>query len=195
MKQLSPFRVLIPGLLLIVGAAPLAAQAGNVTPKAQREELLSNAGQYLESAFTPLVDAAAGIRNPFTPWIDPATLIVETPEDTSAVAAPVVVARPVQPVLPERLDDEQALSVLSAQFVEKYRPRGAFVKSQTAYLTSRDGRLLEQGSSIATTIREEPYELIVESVTTEGYTLRVGEAAREFSFNVGPPPGSIQRNP
>lgn len=81
-------------------------------------------------------------------------------------------------------DDAAVLKAAAASFVK--RVRGAITRGADNYLQLEGGVLLRPGTSFPVRIpqaKDQAFELTVTEITPEGYTLQIGEATQQLSFN------------
>lgn len=90
-------------------------------------------------------------------------------------------------------DDAAVLKAAAASFSGKVR--GSMIRGTTNYLQLEGGLLLKPGSSFPVRIpqaKDQTFELTVTEITSEGYTLKIGEATRKLSFSDRPQTNSVQ---
>lgn len=102
---------------------------------------------------------------------------------------PVVEARPVSTVTPTdvRLPD----AVVLKAFARSFRVKGVMNRGDQSLLSLRNGALVSVGASKTLSLRGQQYEVVIESISTSGYTLRLGEAVLRQSLEEGPTEGTV----
>ncbi|PXA02984.1 hypothetical protein DDZ13_14450 [Coraliomargarita sinensis] len=98
-------------------------------------------------------------------------------------------------VEPEKVnyDDASVLNVSAASFARKVR--GSIARGDTSYLQLEGGTLLKPGTSFPVRIPQaqgQTFKLTITEITSEGYTLQIGEATKQLSFNNNSQSNSIQ---
>lgn len=154
-----------PLLLLVILLVPdLTGQV--VRPRAARAAILDNAERAVEVNSEVRARPLEIPDNPFVVWVDPATL---RPPPTRAEPAPVVAAR---------LSDSEALEAIAAEL----RPTGSLIMRDRAILNLPGNRTLERGQQFDVRIGAEDYTVMVEAVSADSFTLRLGEARLTRNF-------------
>lgn len=85
-----------------------------------------------------------------------------------------VVVRPDEPQPPPvlRLSESEALTIAAQNF----KPAGSLITSTRRVLRLEGGRMVNEGHTFAVSIRGERYDVVIDSVSEDGYVLRLGEA-------------------
>jgi len=83
------------------------------------------------------------------------------------------------PEVTRALGDAVALRLIAQQF----KPIGSLILGERAQLQLANGTRISAGDSFNATIQGTTYEVLIESVTSNGYTLRIGEASISKTFN------------
>jgi hypothetical protein len=109
-------------------------------------------------------------ENPFAAVVDTPPPVVT--EDNQ------VVARPVEPAPAQRLSDAVALKLIA----RKFKADGSLITSSRRVLRLGSGQMVDEGHVFAVAIQGERYEVSIESVTADGYTLKLGDARLQHSF-------------
>jgi len=104
-------------------------------------------------------------------------------------------ADPEEPPDPEALayDDASVLDASAASFVKKVR--GSLARGDTSYLQLEGGVLLKPGTSFPVRLPQakgQTFTLTITEITSDGYTLQIGEATKQISFNGKSQPNAIQ---
>lgn len=146
-----------------------------VSPKLQREALLKVAEQMLAE---PDPQRAVDLRNRRSPFVKPAPLVVETTQD--GAPAPVVIE-------PVRLTNQQALAMVA----ERLRPRGTLILGSNRIVRLEGGGQLSAGTVLPLTVRGEEYRVVVESVQSDSFTLRLGGQTVTLPTNPSLPTGGV----
>lgn len=90
-------------------------------------------------------------------------------------------------------DDAAVLNASAASFAKKVR--GSIARGAATFLQLEGGVLLRPGTSFPVRLPEakgQTFELTVTEITSEGYTLQIGDATRTLRFNDTPKSNSIQ---
>ena len=162
--------------LLLLNSFFAAVLSGQIILKAdERETLLADSKAVIGNTGKDAV-SADGIISPFIkkrrPAPEPESVITQVEEDPEAP-------------LPEVLADEVALNLIGRQF----KPLGSLVMGDKGILQLERGRTIGEGETIKAEIKGRTYEVIIDSVTSSGYRLRLGDATLDKSFiNVGSSP-------
>lgn len=151
-------------ILAIFVVSELSGQA--VRPRAARTATLENAERALDINREVRARTLSIPENPFVVWVDPATLL---PPPTRSDPTPVVAAR---------LSDRAALEVIAAEL----RPTGSLIMRDRAILNLAGNRTLERGQQFDVRIGAEDYTVVVEEVSADAFTLRLGEARLTRNF-------------
>lgn len=90
-------------------------------------------------------------------------------------------------------EDAEVLALAAASFAEKVR--GSIVRGDSSFLQLEGGALLKTGTSFPVRLpraKDQTFTLTITEITSEGYTLQIGEATGQFNFNGKPNSNSIQ---
>lgn len=154
-------------LLLLIASTPvLFAQV--ILPVDERASLLDDMKTVVSNTDAPS-PSFAGVPSPF---VENEVELAETDPQT-----PVQSDEPVRE-LPQNLSDSAALKLVSQQF----KPLGSLVLGSRGILQLASGTTIEQGARFSAEIRGRSYEVTIQEVTQNGYTLRLGEAVLEQTF-------------
>ena len=134
-----------------------------------RQTVLGLAAEYLASPsddFLPLIE---GLTDPFafkssTPVVPDAI----DPGDTEVAA---------------NYDDADVLALSAASFAKKVR--GTIIRGDSSFL-QLEGVLRKPGTSFPVSLPQEEgqtFTLTITEITSEGYTLQIGEASKQVKFN------------
>jgi hypothetical protein len=85
---------------------------------------------------------------------------------------------PLTPMASQLLPDDKALAIVSQQF----QPLGSLVLGDRGLLQLAGGGSIERGESFKAEIRGNVYEVMIDDVTSKGYTLRLGTARLKKNF-------------
>ena len=172
-----------PLLLLSVGLlgiafAPADAWANEankkVSPRSQRESVLEVADRLLAE---PDLNLAAQLRERRSPFVLPEPVAAK-PDPETEVAGPAIVA-------PVRLTNQQALALVA----ERLRPRGTIIQGATRIVMLEGGGRLSAGVELPLTVRGEDYKVVVDSVQSDHFVLRLGGQTLALPTNPGLPTG------
>lgn len=158
-------------LIQFISIAVVATTLGQglVSQPKQRAELLEGIDAILGRRPISALVSESGRRSPFLAVAaQPAPVRVAE----SGNLPPVVVA----PV--PRLSDEAALGLAARSF----KPSGSLITSTRRVLRLDNGSMVNEGHVFSITIRGERYRVILDSVSEDGYVLRVGDAMLKRSF-------------
>jgi len=158
-------------------ANPVVAQY--ISTRSDREDSIEGITRVLQAKEAEAFDAST-VENPFVEQRDePQPVQVAQPREEIREA-------PVQPATAPVLPDDVALSAIARSF----SPQGSLILGNRGILQLGGGRSLEIGDRFNATIQGRSYEVLIENVTTSGYTLRLGSATYQGRFA-----GSAQGNP
>jgi hypothetical protein len=154
-------------LAVLVGSAPvLFSQV--ILPVNERDTLLNDMQAVIgNTAAAP--QTFTGITSPFM-----------EKKRTAPNPQPQIGNQTVEPQRePSReLSDTAALRLVSNQF----KPLGSLVLGNRGILQLANGNTIEKGSSFKAEIHGRSYEVTIEEVTQNGYTLRLGSAVLDQTF-------------
>lgn len=94
---------------------------------------------------------------------------------------------------PVHYDDATVLNASAANFASKVR--GSITRGDSNYLQLEGGTLLKPGTSFPVRLpqaKDQAFTLTITEITSEGYTLQIGEATKQLSFNNKSQSNSIQ---
>jgi hypothetical protein len=77
-----------------------------------------------------------------------------------------------------RLSDQEALDSILPEF----NPRGTIVMGKSRILSMPNGKLYKEGQVLPYRIKDQTYNLVIERVTIDGYTLRLGTTRVQRNF-------------
>lgn len=97
----------------------------------------------------------------------PVASLESTAGEVALVSAPV-----------PRLSDAAALTLAARSF----KPSGSLITSSRRILRLDGGRMVNEGHVFGITIRAERYDVIIDSVSEDGYVLKIGEESIARSF-------------
>ena len=146
---------------------PLFSQV--ILPANERELLLTDMQTVIENTENE-PRTFDGVQSPF---------VEEGQED--AAPQPTMADQPEQQpvrVEPVDLSDTMALKLIGQQF----KPLGSLVLGNRGILQLSNGSTIAQGASFTAQIKGRKYEVTIEEVTRNGYTLRIGSAVLSKSF-------------
>lgn len=162
--------VVISGLLM---ASPVFGQV--ITPSEERIQFIDDLSRILHGEENPVPEIALSDRvSPFVPVKSQEKEEEEGSEEESDKAP--------EPPKPERLADSEALELITKRF----QPVGSLVLGSRGMLQFSNGSRMKLGDTFNAQIRGENYEVEIVDITTDSYTLRVGEATvtRKFLDNL-----------
>lgn len=90
-------------------------------------------------------------------------------------------------------DDATVLAVSASSFAKKVR--GSLARGESNYLQLEGGVLLKPGTSFPVRLpqaQDQVFTLTITEITSDGYTLQIGEASKQMSFNSSSQSNSIQ---
>lgn len=154
-------------LAVLMGSSPLLFSQV-ILPVDDRDQLLSGMQAVIDNTQSD-PQTFAGIPSPFV-------------EKKQAVAQPqpqmANQAQEPAETLPRNLSDWVALRMISQQF----KPLGSLVLGNRGILQLANGNTIEKGSSFKAEIQGRSYEVTIDEVTRNGYTLRLGSAILKQTF-------------
>jgi len=109
------------------------------------------------------------------------TPVTQNNDDTEEAPEPVV------------YDDASVLNASAASFAKKVR--GSISRGAATFLQLEGGTLLRPGTSFPVRlpdVKGQTFEMTVTEISSDGYTLQIGEATRTLPFNDKPKSNSIQ---
>lgn len=148
-----------------------------------RETVLEVGAKYLAGKTDDYAAKIEDLTDPFTF------------EDSTAVVAVANNNRTPEPAEPDPViyEDEAVLKAAAASFAKKVR--GSITRGASNYLQLEGGVLLKPGTSFPVRLpqaKDQTFVLTVTEITAEGYTLKIGEATKQLSFNNKSQSNSIQ---
>jgi len=152
--------------LIILGLLANAASAQVINPIDKRESLLEGMRNTLENTNSDIPDYGK-TASPFvqrTKPIQKSLDISETPAEVATSA--------------ERLPDAVALKVIG----QRFEPIGSLVLGNRGVLQLANGEYLEIGQTFPARIQGNTYQVKVSEVTSQGYTLSLGNATIRKNF-------------
>lgn len=161
----SPRRLFPLILVLLLGAASCAQAAGLVLPAKRRAAILADGERFLQPMDPQVQERLAELTYPF------AFEQEEAPAPVVTDAAPEQVA-PVEVTY----TDQEILDLFS----DNFRPTGMMARGEVNYLILPVGnrsRSVAAGELIRFNYENKSYDIRLESVTDDTFTLRLGEAA------------------
>lgn len=154
-------------LAVLMGSSPLLFSQV-ILPVDDRDQLLNDMQAVIDNTQSD-PQTFDGIPSPFV-------------EKKQAVAQPQPqMANQVQEpaeTLPRNLSDWVALRMISQQF----KPLGSLVLGDRGILQLANGNTIEKGASFKAEIQGRSYEVTIDEVTQNGYTLRLGSAILKQTF-------------
>lgn len=146
-----------------------AAQGQTILSNKNREIVLEGMKEVVGNVERPAL-VLEGISNPFLEREEaiPAEVETATGQISETVSAP-----------DQALTDDVALRLISNQF----RPLGSLILGTRGILQLANGKTIGQGETIGAEIKGRSYEVIIEEVTGNGFTLRLGSAVLQRSFS------------
>jgi hypothetical protein len=88
-------------------------------------------------------------------------------------------------------DDATVLAASAASFAK--RVRGSITRGETSFLQLEGGTLLKPGTSFPVRLpqaKEQTFMLTITEITSQGYTLKIGEATQTLTYGNSPQSGS-----
>jgi len=170
--------LLLSAGLLAAAFAPAGAWANEankkVSPRSQRESVLEVADRLLAE---PDLNRVAQLRERRSPFVRPEPVVAKA-DPESEVAGPVIAA-------PVRLTNQQALALVA----ERLRPRGTIIQGTTRIVMLEGGGRLSAGVELPLSVRGEDYKVVVDSVHSDHFVLRLGGQTLTLPTNPGLPTG------
>jgi hypothetical protein len=155
-------------IFLVLTAVALNCAVGQViTPVAERNELVDNMKRVVGNMEQPAAEFT-GLESPF---------LEKTVQKKRAEIGKDSMELD-EEELPEIISDATAVEVISRRF----KPLGSLIFGNRGILQFGNGETIEEGESFPAKIRGTTYTVIIEKVTAQGYTLRVGSATADKTF-------------
>lgn len=161
----------------------LAGRKDVVMQVEKRETVLDVGEAILSNQNQETLPDFGGLPDPFTFEVAPPPESEENAKTEKKAAEP-------EPVVYE---DAEVLALSAASFAKKVR--GSIVRGDSSFLQLEGGALLKPGTSFPVRLpqaRDQVFTLTVSEITSEGYTLQVGEVSQQFNFNSRARPDSIK---
>jgi Tfp pilus assembly protein PilP len=160
-------RHLLPLILaLLLGAVSCAQAAGLVLPAKRRAAILADGERYLRQTDPQVQERLGELSYPFAFAQEEAPAPVVTDTAAPVQTAPVEVTH----------TDQEILNLFS----DNFRPTGMMARGEVNYLILPVGnrtRSVATGELIRFNYENKSYDIRLESVTDDTFTLRLGEAA------------------
>lgn len=155
----------------------LSGKKGLVIGIENREAVLELGETYLsapEENFLPLIES---LEDPFvfkssTPSVVPEQNEEETPE------------RQIPEAKSTHYEDAEVLALSAASFAKKVR--GTITRGDVTFLQLEGGALLQPGTSFPVRLpqaKDQNFMLSITEIDSDGYTLQIGGATKQFKFN------------
>lgn len=148
-----------------------------------RETVLEIGARYLTKKTDDYASKIEDLTPPFS---------FERESSASSVANNNQTEEPPEPE-PVVYDDAAVLKAAAVSFSKKVR--GSIARGATNYLQLEGGVLLKPGTSFPVRLpqaKDQTFELTVTEISSEGYTLKIGEATQQLSFNSKSQSNSVQ---
>lgn len=150
--------------VVLVALCLLGNAWGQVDTPDARADLLQGLKTTLDNTRLEASDYST-LQTPFAPPKEE-----EIVEEVREVAAPVVRR--------SRLGDSAALGIISEQF----KPLGSLILGTRAVLQLPNGKTIKRGDTFSASIAGYSYDVVIEEITGNGYTLKLGSAEVSKNF-------------
>ena len=165
----------------------LAARKDLVLTPDSRRTVLKIADKYLDKKDEEFAESAGALKSPFR--FKQPTSAVPAADGDLAMPEEVPVQRTVV------YDDASVLEAAASSFAKQVR--GALARGETSFLQIQGGSLIKAGASFPVRIPQvgdQSFTLTIVDISSDGYTLKLGEATKQIRFNDTAPSNSIQFN-
>ena len=180
---------LLCGIFLLSLITPALLRGQDEKPrlvllKTDRQKTLDTAEAILHSEIPDFYENLKAAHSPFIVKPEEEVVVEETPE------GPKEVLRPKKPPKPKDLPD----AVILKSVADRLKPKGSLVTSRRSLLLFPNGGKLRVGDTIPVTVRGKEYEIVVQAITSNDYTLRLNEAVATRSFRITSSKSTITRD-
>ncbi|MDP4610784.1 MAG: hypothetical protein NWT02_06315 [Opitutales bacterium] len=145
----------------------------------ERSTVLDAADRYLGQKDATFIGQVNDYVNPYAFKQAPAAKVVVAVENVTSDEPEVVAATVVY-------DDASVLKVIASNFSKQVR--GTLARGSTNYIQLQGGNLLKPGTKFPARIAEDSdtqYNVILTEITSENYTLSLGDATLTLSYDEG----------
>lgn len=169
--------VLVPGPLnAFESQLKLAGRKDLVIGIENRQTVLDLAEAYLSPPQGEFLPVIASLEDPFI-FKSSTPPVVPVKKDQGSAGKNITEPTSIQ------YKDAEVLALSAASFTKKVR--GTITRGETSFLQLEGGTLLKPGTSFPVRLphaKDQNFMLSIAEVSSDGYTLQVGEATEEFKF-------------
>jgi hypothetical protein len=180
--KLAPALLLPASLLAFAPDINLAGREDLVLGVETRQTVLEVGLKYLATDPETYASKIEDLTDPFS--------FEQEAESTPVTQEITDTEEPPEPVV---YDDASVLNASAASFAE--RVRGSISRGAATFLQLEGGRLVRPGNSFPVrlpNVKGQTFEMTVTEISSDGYTLQIGDATRTLRFNNKSKPNSIQ---